>query len=395
MKNLFFIFFWLSIGSLFGQNPILQENWDAIVDHTNATVTSCYIEKLHISKKLNKEESEYYLNTLKKRLNNSSINSPIAFDSLEIYLNHKFKLTFENVSFKINEIKQGPRELDTLFGLMETIFIDVKQDSLIKSESISNLRTEINEYLHSQVIQDTQDVNSLKVLDEKPIEERGESILNLSNIIIAILVILIIFFIINSIKTGRKIQGLNNDKIKLKMSLKHKESQIDGIDGYESKIRKLERKISSLENELLASKNNLKQNFDITSNENQATNTITWENPELDPKHIPTSFYAGKPNPNKAFTQTTKEIEEQETVFKFTYCDDSKTTAEFEVVLASDFMKRQIINSPDDFLYRVCNNANSNHEFQREIKTERKGLARLVNGDWVVDENGKAFIKFQ
>jgi len=106
-------------------------------------------------------------------------------------------------------------------------------------------------------------------------------------------------------------------------------------------------------------------------------------------------FFAGKPTPDRRFVEVTDKVIEQETVFKFNYSDESESTASFEVILASDFMKKEITNAPDDYLYRVCNNANSNQDFRREIITERKGIAHFRDGYWVVDELEKALIKFQ
>ncbi|WP_225034704.1 hypothetical protein [Winogradskyella sp. SM1960] len=392
MRNIIILIFsCLFLSFLHGQsNPISDEKWSAIVDHTNANVTKNYIESVSLTR----EDSSYYLENLKERLNESSFNSPLPFDSLEIYLKQEFERTFEKVSFKINETKTKEKDLDTLFVAIGTILKDVKEEQLIDSEPLSKLRTDIEGYINPTVEENVQNISNV-IAKSEVIPKRGESIFTLSNAAIVFLFALLVFFIVRSINKGKKIR-------KLEASIEEKRNEINKksfkIPELNTKIDKLQKKIKGLESDLSKVKSTPNQNFNSSSSssssfENKADNTRVWNTVVSEP--VLTSFYAGKPSPNRVFVNTTKEILDQETVFKFTYIDSTKTSAEFEVILVSDFMMRQIINSPDDFLYRVCNNANSNQEFQRNIKTERKGLARLVNGEWVVKETDKALIQFQ
>lgn len=392
MRNLIILIFsCLFLSFLHGQsNPISDEKWSAMVDHTNANVTKNYIESVSLTKK----DSLYYLDNLKVRLNESSINSPLPFDSLEIYLKQEFERTFEKVSFKINEVKTKEKDLDTLFVAIGTILKGVKDEQLIDSQPLALLRTDIEGYINPTVEENVENISNVNAKSEV-IPKRGESIFTLSNAAIVFLFALLIFFIVRSINKGKKIRKLEASIEKKREELVTAKS-ID-IPKLKNEINSLNEEKASLENKLKKVKYNSNHNFNSSSPstnlENETEKTKVWETPKSKP--VLTSFYAGKSNLDRIFVKTTQEVLDQETVFKFTYIDSTKTSAEFEVVLVSDFMKRQIINSPDDFLYRVCNNANSNQEFQRDINTERKGLARLINGEWVVNEADKALIKFQ
>ncbi|SDH29738.1 V-type ATP synthase subunit I domain-containing protein [Winogradskyella thalassocola] len=391
MKNLIvLIFSSLCLVALHGQSkPISDEQWITIVDHTNAIVTKSYIEKL----KLNEKESLDYSDNLKVRLNKSSLNYPLPFDSLEILLKQEFKKTLEKVSFKINETKSKEKDLDTLFNSIGIILKDVKEEKLIDSEPLSILHKDIDRFINPKVDENVEK-NANVTAKIEVIPTRGKSIFTLSNAVIVFLLALLIIFIIRSINKGKKIRELE--------ALRKEERNVNKT--YSLEIPKLNNEISSLRKEITRLKNELKKvkynsndNFNSSPpssySENETENIKEWDTSI--PKPVLTSFYAGKSNPNRIFVKTTQEILDQETIFKFTYIDSTKTSAEFEVVLVNDFMMRQIINSPDDFLYRVCNNANSNQDFQRTIITERKGIARLVNGEWVVSESDKALIKFQ
>lgn len=394
-RNFMFFTFILFCVSLFAQEKSIAENdWNSVVDYSNTKVTLVYIDNLLKTSKQTEDEISYFNNTLKLKLSESSLENPISFDSLSVLMNPKFERTFKNLSFKINSVKNEPNDIDSLFNLIKTVLVEVKKEELYDSEALMKLREEVHQFTISQSSEVTEDIVPSVVINQARTSDRGNSIFSLSNIIILTLFILWMVFLFRSIKKGKKIRKLGN-KIE---NLKKSQSNNTYADINSNKIKRLEREKTELLKENMLLQNKIKENHKSDSQRNASDNTVTWQKldqPKLNNLSKPKNFYSGKPNSNREFNQITQEAEDQETVFKFTYTDNTQTTAEFEVVIVSEFMKRQIINAPDDFLYRVCNNVNSNQEFQRDIITERKGKAVFSNGVWIVDENDQALIKFQ
>src|SRR5690606_35519476 len=121
---------------------------------------------------------------------------------------------------------------------------------------------------------------------------------------------------------GKVIERLKEEKEDLKRKLELKKNQDRNIiSKSNSKINDLKKELTNLEEKLRESNNKVKQNFNYLSNENIKSQEKTQYH--LESKLA--SFYAGKPTPNREFTQTTLEIIEHETVFKLSYIDESRT----------------------------------------------------------------------
>ena len=387
----------LFINILFAQeNSISKEKWNTIVDYTNAKVTLAYIDDLHEKSNPSKEDNVYYNNILRPQLSNASIESSISFDSMSILMKPHFEKTLNNLSFKINEIRNEPRDLETLFSSIEAALKTVKRDNLDNSKTIIHLRSEIMDFTKFTNLTDVQQSPVASAVLDEPEEirsERGNSLFTLTNLIKFVLFIVFIFFVFLSINKHKMIENLEEDKKELKKELTWYKANNHEISAYQSQIKKLKETISNQEQQLTKINATDSQGDMPAGNDLRRVNTIPLETPKSMP--ISKSFYCGKPTPNRTFERPTNDIIEQETIFKFTYAEQNMAIANFEVLIVSDFMKRQMINSPDDFLYRMCNNANSNQDFTKEIITERQGVAHLKDGIWIVDENDKALIRFQ
>lgn len=379
------------------ENDISDEQWKKIVDYANTKVTLTYIDSLHNATKLNQLETENYENILKPQLINNSLSSPISFESLKILMTDHFGQTLKNLSAKIDNLKYGSRDLDSLFSSIESAFKAVKMEKLDNSSPINNLRSEIIEFTNKEKIEVVSPINNKETPSVNLNQDKSDSILTIPNIIILLLIIVLSFFIFLSINKHKEIEKLKN---KIKNPKNHsnnktynnlREDQLNRK--YLSQITNLENKIAKLKTELKEAK---QLNYSFLNPTVHTPSEIIEQVTITDTKSFPESsnFYAGKPTPEREFISVNDHIKEQETIFKFTIMDSRHTKASFEVIIVNDFMMRQIINSPDDFLYRVCNNVNSNQDFRKEIITERKGIAHFKNGIWVVDENDKALIKF-
>ncbi len=394
MRQIFFLIltFGLFFNSLKAQEDnISKEKWEAIVDYANAKVTLIYIDALFQSGQLKKKDSDYYLDTLKPELSKSSLLKPFNLPLLFDLLSPEFDDTYNNLSDKINGLKYDSKNLNTLNLKLKEVLGDVRKRDLYDSEAIKSLQLEIKSYAQKKP-QEIQSINSVPNEDPNK-SEMNSSFFTISNFIIAILTLLIFGLLFMNNNKDRKIHEQKSRIKTLENNLNYERSVGNGSQNTSNKDRK---RIIELEEELRKIKD-----IKVAPKKNQSTSKSELEKPMVvdfgKPKSpaSPKVFYAGKPTPEGKFLETTESIKDQETVYKFTYDDSNRNKAIFEVILASEFMKRQIPNSPDDFLYRVCNNVNSNQDFRQDIITERKGIAHLKDGVWVVEDSEKALIKFQ
>lgn len=371
------------------EEDIPQEKWNDIVDYTNAKATMTYLDGYTLSKAI-KEEIIFYESTLKPKLELSSLKAPVSFYTIQLLMDSHFKKTFEKLTSQIELVKREPHVLDTLYNTLQDVLKEVNLEESQRNSLVNTLKAEINK--SSKVNPQADPMAGFTPKTEIREERQDSSIINLSNIVIGTLILLIFFLVYLIIKKGKRIGYLEYDLGRLR-----RDSQFEklAVTGNRNVSGKAKRRIQELERELQEAKAFNERLVNESKKEIDSESAVVVEFDVPNPSPAPQEFYAGKPTPERKFPELSDKIKEQETVFKFTFTDSSRAKASFEVILASEFMKRQIINSPDDFLYRVCNNSNSNQDFRREIVTERKGIAQLRDGVWVVDENDKALIKFQ
>lgn len=377
------------------EDDISQEKWNNIVDYANAKVTLAYLDHLFKSNSLKKEnDRKAFIDTLKPKLESSSLKAPVSYDTIRALMDSNFKLTFEKLSSKIDSVKLKPHVLDTLFIALQNGLTGIQKNEIYNSSLVKTLKKEIRNY--SEIKPEADSMASFTPKSATIKARQNLSILNLSNILIGILTLSLFLLIYMVIKKGKEINSLERD-----LDRKRKESEFEKLSaaaGNQGGSRRVDMRIKQLEKELKEARETIISMERLANNSeselhSESAVVVEFDVPKAPP--APKEFYAGKPTQERKFTEVLDKIKEQETVFKLTFTDSSRTQASFEVILASEFMQRQITNSPDDFLYRVCNNANSNQDFTRDIITERKGIAHLRDGVWVVDENDKALIKFQ
>ena len=368
---------------------IPQEKWNDIVDYANAKATMTYLDVYTLSKAL-KEEINFYESTLKPKLELSSLKAPVSYSTIQLLMESHFKKTFEKLTSQIDLVKSKPRELDTLYNTLHGVLKDVNLEESQRNSLINRLKTEINK--SSNIKSQEDPMAGFTPKTEIGEERQKPSIINISNIVIGTLILLTFFLAYLIIKRGKRISSLEYDLGRLR-----RDSQFGklAVTGNRNVSGKAKMRIQELERELQEAKEFIERLLNESKKEIGSESAVVVEFDVPTPPPAPKEFYAGKPTTDRKFAEVSDKIKEQETVFKFTFTDSSRTKAFFEVIIASEFMKRQIINAPDDFLYRVCNNSNSNQDFRREVVTERKGIAQLREGVWVVDENDKALIKFQ
>lgn len=105
-------------------------------------------------------------------------------------------------------------------------------------------------------------------------------------------------------------------------------------------------------------------------------------------------FFGSKTSDEREFLDITSELEQNKSIFKLVKTKSNPNFAEFEVILESDYIKRNVSNAPDHYLYKVCRPENSNQNFNKGIETVKKGIATYVEGKWIVKDGNLAIIKF-
>ena len=377
---LFFIIFLLS-NFLSGQN---QFDKNKAIDYLNTEFIRTYLEDDYLKKDKNKIEDSIYQEKIKAKLELNTLDNPFPYDSLASVLkNNDFSNSEKKISQRINNLKvENIDNHEKLISAIDALFADQTKISFLKKDSI------FQELKNFYAIPEENNESSLPEIsetEELPIWKKESTYLW---IVIPLFILTLIALALTFFLKNLKIKELEN------------------------KIKGLEKSFSATKNQSnLSNENeNLKRKFRESQNENQKLKEriaqlekieIVEEKPspvinlpiETPPEIL--FFYAGKPNDEMEFSDITNSPIANTSVYKLTYRDREKNSAEFEVEPADDFVFRNIVNFPEKSLYRVCENTNLNTEFQSKIITEKKGIAHLINGVWKVKGNDdKAIIKF-
>ena len=397
MKYLYRLVICISLfhNPLYGQNVdverveiLAQDDWEKTIDYVNAEVTFlCLVQY--------KNPTASEIRTAKNLENNlakNKIENPITFACLNDLIKVDWGTTIKKISKPIDLIKQkNPRNLDTLFSFVEkqtkTIFPNGGDLKIIKDNVIEFY--ELRNETEKEVIEPIKEPIN-QIVPERLEKSSNYNIFLLAPAILFLILSILLFFKnrklsneINQLRAQRMNQSNNNytekDKelYNLKEKLKMSDNQIENLHFENKKLKANSPPIQSISIDTINEEKSPEVNFEIS-------------NIPLPAKIV----YAGKPTTDNKFSNISSQPIENQTIFKLTI-DSDEEHANFEVILVSDFMIRNITNSPDDYLYRVCNQENSNKDFSREIITTKYGVALLIDGDWVVKEENKATIKFQ
>ncbi|MGO4921393.1 hypothetical protein [Maribacter spongiicola] len=391
----------LIASSLFSQDKsdndieeISQEEWNDIVDYVNAEVTGITMRNHRNRKKSLGKEEEKDFQVYMELLEKNNIKEPIPFSEITTQLKKNWGVTFENISQPIESLKNyEPKVLDSLFSKFE-IVKSYKTLKLNESSEYADLK---KEFLPTQqpekIVQNIEKKEpGQAVVVKKSNIQRTEKRPSYNYWMIPTL-----FFLISTITLF----------VMWRKTIK-KRNELEERYERESKISKSS--ISALTREL----NELKSiNSTIKAKPMQRSNVNTYRKPEQqksividEPKapeielipvekpKVPQVLYAGKPTTEGKFSPVSSSPLSGQTIYKLNVHEDG-LTADFEIELVDQFITREVTNAPDEYLYRVCNQENSNKDFSREIITTKKGLAILIDGNWVVKEANKATIKFQ
>lgn len=407
MKNKIFCTVWvifLSCSTIHGQEEfqkVQESDWSHTISYIAAKITNWYIQESIDKKRISKGDSIAYLN-FKEELANNTLDYPINPDSLQNYLKKQFSLTNEKLTARILAWQSlEPQDKTVLFDSLSSLLSDRKSD-IQNSSKYFALKEEVFSNYHIPPPDQPTPINHGEPTDNN----NGQTGSLWHNLLLfqvltgVFLLSTIIFFFIwlhvrNTLRETKAELKKKEDELKNSKKENNRSNstqfQNASTNSFNTPQRKTEKTIKI---EKSSSDHLSKSPKDITDKDfpQENLNEIEKTSPasvEIEP--VPQVLFAGKPTPKREF-QELKNDKEENHIYKLTLLDDMN--AEFELVDLSNYMKTEVINSPDDYLYRVCHHENDNTDFTNEIITIRKGTAQKIDSKWQVNEENKAIIKF-
>lgn len=400
LYKLVFIAFYLG-NTLFSQDEKVakdsiqysQQEWNDIVDYVNAEVTGmAMVEYRGKQNSLSKKEITG-LNEFSLLKIENSTEKPVSFKKLSDIIKPGWNNTLQNISTPIDSLKRNKRLLDSLFINVESILLQ-RKSTVFKTPKYKDLKLLIDKNSVKN-----NDLNTPELIESKTIVE---STVPKTRVIkkrafwdlwmipsLLFLISTVVFFLM-----WRKANTKHNKLVK-QVSRESKISN-NRISILSQELNELRRKNSTIKSKPI------QKPYGNTYSKPEQERSIAVDEPkspevDLTPIEIPKApkiIYAGKPTIDNKFSTVSNSPMSGETIYKLHIHDDG-INADFEINLVDNFITREVTNAPDEYLYRVCNQENSNKDFSREIITTKKGHAVLIDGNWIVKEGNKATIKFQ
>jgi len=223
----------------------------------------------------------------------------------------------------------------------------------------------------------------------------SEGVIIVSTVINLILLGLFIFLFRKNTKLNKEIETKNEKLNNKNWEIKglERDLQVSRKPG-ESKFQPNNREKFVNERKEFINTRAQSSSIDEKSNELELNPKITTPSATTVVTKPKVTLYAGKPLETKIFTAVSPLQDEHKSIFRLTLENKEADRAQFEVV-ENEYIMKMIANSPDTYLYYVCNPENSNQNFDGRILTTKKGIANLIDGEWIVKEENKATIKFQ
>lgn len=385
----------LIASSLFSQDKsdndieeISQEEWNDIVDYVNAEVTGFSMEKYKNSRKRIEPAEQIDLDKFNKLLESNSREEPIPFSEITIQLEKNWRVTYKNISQPIDSLKSyKSRIIDSLFYKIESIK-SYKTLKLNESSEYTDLKNELLSTQSPIIIDEdvivSEDRQPVVVRESTIQRTKKRSLFNYWMIptllfLISTIVLFVMWSKARKSHENLEVDFLNRDKIinRLKIELRNSENRNEKLETNQKAFVETQRKPIPSETVF------------VDEPKAPEIELIPVEKPK-----VPQVLYAGKPTTEGKFSPVSSSPLSGQTIYKLKVHEDG-LSADFEIELVDQFITREVTNAPDEYLYRVCNQENSNKDFSREIITTKKGLAILIDGNWVVKEANKATIKFQ
>lgn len=373
---------------------ISQEEWNDIVDYVNAEVTVMYMLEYRFQRNKIKEKERIGLDDMYFELTNNSIENPISFDMLNSTISEGWGNTLTNLSSPIDSLKSlSPRKLESLFDNVASILV-YRKSNVFQNSRFDDLRSLLNKSFISKNDVPVKNNEELKNANRPSVTttsiENKKSFWDLWMIPTLLFLITSIILFVKWRKTIKKHNGL------VKQHEHESEISKNTINGLNHELNDLKRKNATIKAKPT------QRSYDNTYRKPEQQKNIVIDEPKapeielipIEKPKVQKILYAGKPTTDSKFSPVSSSPLSGQTIYKL-YVHEDGLSADFEIELVDQFITREVTNAPDEYLYRVCNQENSNKEFSREIVTTKKGLTSFINGDWIVKEENKAIIKFQ
>lgn len=388
---------------------ISQEHWFDIVDYVNAKATYQYLFDLsnNAPKGLSTKDLKVFQKTVAPELESVQLEEPFySFDDLERLLSeNNFSQTLDGLSRKIEDLKSEKLVLDEFYEKVKLVFTN---KNAVNEFDYQQIDEDINDYIKSTVL-DTEPENGIgninneqEAAPDSPSELEHDNeladtpdsmapdrksnlnwLILLSVLIASFLAVLFKLFTDNKklkksitlLKSQPKKNDANNKKVK-DINKRKMDAYRDELEQLREENTRLKAKIQELGRELAECKK-------LMSSEQQPPKQ----------KQSAKTFYATKLSAD-GFFEDISDAKDVQSVFELTTLSSNSKTASFKVVIASDYMEKNIMNFPDMYLGGACVFENRTQSTSKGVETVKEGRAELVDGRWLVKEENKARIKF-
>jgi len=378
-----------------------KEDFEKAVDYCACKIAYAYTNQ-YAEKNSNSVEGKSFEETIKPKIENCEINDPISNSELSELLSENNFGTFSKEFIPvINLVQDAFQDALTQKEVINVIVDGFYNNSDFKTiittytdiGSLENdLKKELNNSLNSfnvKVIQSTNLKNSTGTEWKSEINRLENSINNekpfLPNWLSTSLILsAFIFSLFSLYLLMNDYKRLDRHRDELERLKSNNFNSINSRNTNNSQFeRTTNRKILDL-NDAIGKLQKENSNTQV-SQQNQISQTKHIH--QSSQKEIQNFVYAKTPIDEKTFNAFDVSEEKEGKFYKF-IITNNKNQAKFEFFNTENSAKRAV-NSPDNFLYLVCDEIEPLNQNAKKIITKKAGIAIKQDGKWIVTEKAK------
>lgn len=385
-----------------------KEEYDKAVDYCACKIAYAYTNQYisngkpekYDKKDFNREKKSFE-KVIKAEIEICAIENPITFENLSNLLKDNNFKVFEkglsNVIIKTKEnYSEGLNKKQAINSILAGLYKNEDFKGIIaKYSDVKDLKIEFKEELSSYLVsfkdkpvQNTSKIEentssqSIEEIPNNAKKEKGSFMLNWLSLLLILFssVGLFLYNYFNNKKLKDSIKRHRNEIEYLKSSLNQSNNHSQSNSQFE---RNINQKITDL-------------NFAIEKLQKDNSNSQIHKQTQIEQtKHTHQSnqketekfVYAKTPIAEKIFNAFDISEEKDGKFYKFTITNN-KNQAEFEFFNTENSAKRAV-NSPDNFLYFVCEEIEPLNQNAKKIITNKKGIAIKQDDKWIVTEKAQ------
>jgi len=383
-------------------NAQSKEEFDKSVDYCACKIAYAYTQDF-AKKNPNKDERKSFNEVIKEKIENCDKNTLSVADLSKLLKENNFKGFSNTLIPEAQDAKEKFTDNLTKTEAIEIIigsFISSFEKMNIKDGLKKDLKNKLDSFNDNQKTENKTIVAS-KTISNDEINPSGNLINSkkevksnsfIPNWLLLVLVLLsILLFLYNylsnkGLKDSIKRHRDEIEKLKIaKSPFNQSNHQNNNNSQFEQTIN---RNISDINDAIRKLQKENSNNQISQQNRTSQTTTHTRKNSQ---KEIQNFLYAKTPIDEKTFNASDVSEEKDGKFYKFTIGND-KNKAEFEFFNTENSAKRAV-NSPDVFLYPVCEEIESLNQNAKKIITNKKGVVIKQDDKWIVKE--KAQISYE